>query len=306
LIKRFIKYIYSRFFIPDGIKFYNFLSNLDEKQYPKHLKEQYRQHTGRRLNLDQPKTFNEKIQYLKLYNNSPLKTLLTDKAAVRKYLKDKIGIEYVKPFYLMCRHFDDIDFECLPDSFIMKCTHAADKWGFIIKNKNEFLCDKVFFEKIRRNMTVRLTHEYWVFNGFDLNYKGIKPQILIEPLMRENSAKPPVSIRIYNFAGIPKIFFKYYGSFDDGVSVWDENYNEIKNFLNTGESIIPAQPDDYVKLAADLSKQLIKDFKFAETDWLIYDNRLYFDKFDFAPYSGFLKNFDKEYNLLLGSLINIK
>ena len=236
---------------------YNFLYNLPESEYPKYLAKIFNYRTGEKLPLhfdfsqkawniekNKCKTFNQKIQWIKLYGITPLMRDCTDKVKVRDYVKEKIGEEYLKPVlqiiqnntsvianhnsilggeaiqeeveqitmgknketksinFLDCHgtekavvprndrksddvstYFDQIDFDKLPDSFVLKCNHGS-KWQYIIKNKNEFLNTKPLFELVKRNMTGYLEQEYWGFGGFELQYKNIKPKILIEPLMR--------------------------------------------------------------------------------------------------------------------------
>ena len=106
---------------------YNYMMALDKKDYAKYLCEAYLIKTGQKLNLKHPKTLNEKIQWLKIYDNIPIKAQLTDKILVRDWVKDKIGEEYLKPVLWIGDKFEDIPFDTLPDSFIIKANHGC-RW----------------------------------------------------------------------------------------------------------------------------------------------------------------------------------
>ena len=127
----------------DSVFDYDFLMSLDEKDYPYYLSQAYLVKTGQKLNLRHPKTLNEKIQWLKIYDNKPIKTTLTDKILVRDWVKEKIGEEYLKPVLWIGDKFDDIPFDIMPDSFIVKCNHGC-KWQFTVKNRQDFYLIQMF------------------------------------------------------------------------------------------------------------------------------------------------------------------
>ena len=124
---------------------YNFLMNLKEQDYPKYLSQSYYIKFGQKLNLRHPKTINEKIQWLKLYDNIPMKTLLSDKVLVRDWVKEKIGEKYIKPILWTGNNFNDIPFNSLPDNFIIKANHGCS-WNIFIKDKNKFLLNEKLFQ----------------------------------------------------------------------------------------------------------------------------------------------------------------
>ena len=100
------------------------------------LKDWYFEKTGETLNLDNPRTFNEKIQWLKLYDSTPIKTLLADKYAVRGWIKEKIGAKYLVPLLGVWDSFDDINFNTLPERFVLKCNHGSG-YNIIVKDKSK-------------------------------------------------------------------------------------------------------------------------------------------------------------------------
>ena len=131
----------------------SFKKNTDEKDFPQMLKKWYKKRTGRELNLENPQTFNEKIQWLKLYDNSPLKTKLADKYLVRDWIKQEIGEEYLIPLLGVWNSFDEIDFDKLPEQFVLKANHGC-AWNIIVKDKSKFdkaKAKKKFDKWMRRN-----------------------------------------------------------------------------------------------------------------------------------------------------------
>ena len=388
---------------------YNFIYNLPEKEYPEYLKKLFKYKTKEELPLKREKgrtvidksrcrTFNQKIQWLKLYDAAPLKKLCTDKADVRDYVKEKIGAEYLKPalqiitkdkLYIYshretcnepektaldfshsfemtrCCHsepaesrrknpepininnyshsaersseesqtkrdssaskcclpqtgemktfnypieceslFDLIDFDSLPDKFVMKCTHGC-KWHYIIKDKNKILADKQLYYKIRQKMTGWLEQKFCFFEGFEMQYKDLEPKIIIEPLMRDNGRHNPAEINVYCFNGIPKLVMKQCIYDELSYCCYDEKFNVIEPiFTGVEDTYICQNADENIKIAFELSKKLSRDFKFVRADWMIYQNKIYFGELTFTPYSGFT-HLSVDWNKKLGSWLEI-
>ncbi len=291
---------------------YDFIMNLDEKDYPYYLCQAYFIKTGEKLNLKHPKTLNEKIQWLKIYDNKPVKTELTDKILVRRFVKDKIGGEYLKPVLQISRSFDEINFDALPDCFVIKCNHGC-KWHFTIKNKIEFLNNKSLYALSEKYMSNWLKQTFFGWSDFETQYKNIPPEILIEPFLSENINEQPLEIEVWCFNGKAKIIQKYKNHKDDKnrhriVSSFDENFNRYDvKFLQTNE-IIPSNPDEQLILAKKLSEILADNFKFVRVDWIINNNKLYFSEMTFTPYSGYIffpENNDK-FQREIGNMLNLK
>ncbi len=247
----------------------------------------------------------------------------TDKVKVRDYVRERIGKEYLKPVLQVIRSeesgvrsnnltanssllttnlFDKVDFEKLPNTFIIKCNHGC-KWHFIIKNKKEFLKNKRLFDIIRRNITGYLEQDYSFWSGFELNYNGIEPKILIEPLMRDKINEPCEEIEVYCFNGIPEILVKFYGGVEKGLTVYNKNFNQIPDIFDFFENKINCKADELIKQALNLSEKLARKFNFVRVDWMIFQNRLYFEELTFTPYSGFHKFKNKTNNIELGKMI---
>ena len=115
---------------------YDYYASLKPEQYAGELKEWYAHIMGQKLNLDHPRTYNEKLQWLKLYDSTPLKTRLADKYLVREWVKEKIGEEYLVPLLGVWDSFDEIDFDALPQRFVLKANHGCG-WNLIVKDKSQ-------------------------------------------------------------------------------------------------------------------------------------------------------------------------
>ena len=210
--------------IQNSLYDYNFLISLNKKEYPKYLKEFFKIETGEELNLDNPKTFNEKIQWLKLYDCTPLKSLLSDKVKVRYWIKDKIGEKYLKPLVWVGKHFDDIPFKELPEAFVIKANHGC-KWQYMIKSKNKFLREENLFKYIKMRFDGWMQQTFFPFAGFEMQYKNIEPQILIEPLLLHSPSDSPTEYEIYCFNSVPKIYQKIKYTSPPVVTVYNDDFS---------------------------------------------------------------------------------
>ena len=278
--------------------------SLNEKDYPYYLSQAYLVKTGQKLNLKHPKTLNEKIQWLKLFDNKQQKSELTDKVLVRDWVREKIGDEYLKPVLWIGDKFDDIPFSSLPFSFIVKCNHGC-KWQFIIKDKDKFLNEKRLFNTIKMYTDNWLIQSFFGWSDFETQYLNIKPKIIIEPLFKEFE-----EVEVLCFNGMPKIIQKLY--LDNNKTrfyhTFDENFNSINLNFRAEEKYFETEADENLKKAVELSKTLAKGFKFVRIDWMIYKNKLYFAEMTFTPYSGFIF-FPENHNKLqrkLGKMLNLK
>jgi hypothetical protein len=293
------------------ITFYEYISNSDliknmnEKDYPKFLSDYFYFETGEKLNIKSPKTFNEKIQWLKLYDNIPLKAQLTDKLLSKNWVSNKIGDEYIKPTLWSGDNFQDIPFDELPNSFIIKTNHGC-KWNYTIKNKTKFLEVPRLQDIVKRKFDSWLIASYWTHSGLELQYKTIKPLIIIEPLLHDDNQKFPTEYEVFCFNGTPKIYQKVPCSVPRTPIVYNEKF-EISDITFDYSDVKSEEPaDDILKEVARLSKILAENFKLVRVDWLLANNKIYFNEMTFTPHSGFFKFLNPDDNLVLGNMLSLK
>lgn len=283
---------------------YDLLINLEESSYPLYLSRMYESIMGEKLNLKSPKNFCEKIQWLKLYDNTTVKSRLTDKVLVRSWIEEKIGKEYLKPVLWFGKKFEEIPFDILPSKFIIKANHGC-KWHYKIKDKEEFLKNEKLYNYIKLRFDGWMNQTFFPWGGFELQYKKIEPCIMIEPLLTEEKDSFPVEFEIYCFNGKPKIFQEINYSLPVKCCVYDENYNECEISFNSSyiKYFIPAK--DLLKKAVELSAILAEEFKLVRVDWILYKNQIYFNEMTFTPFSGFFQFKKKAWNKKLGRMLKL-
>jgi hypothetical protein len=153
---------------------------------------------GKKLNLQHPQTFNEKIQWLKLYDRKSEYTNMVDKYEAKRYVASIIGEEYIIPTLGVWDNFDDIDFDTLPEQFVLKATHFSGG-VYICKDRESF-----DVKKIKKDMNKILKHNFF-FSGREWPYKNIKPRIIAEKYMVDESGVELKDYKIQCFNGEPKI-----------------------------------------------------------------------------------------------------
>ena len=162
-------------------KDYAYYSSLSPEKYPEELKLWYKRVMKEDLDLDNPKTYNEKIQWMKLYDSTPLKTRLADKYLVRDWVKEKIGEEYLIPLLGVWDSFEEIDFDKFPDQFVLKANHGCG-WNIIVKDKSIF-----DIEEARKKFDIWMHTNFAFRVGFELHYMNIPPKIIAEQYLENNN-----------------------------------------------------------------------------------------------------------------------
>lgn len=252
----------------------------------------YKIHTGRKLNLRHPVTFQEKLQWMKYYYRNPEFTKLVDKYEVRDYVREKIGEKYLVPLYGVYDRWDEIDFSALPDEFVIKCTHDSGS-VVICTDKNSF-----DFESARKKIEAGLARNQFYLSR-EWPYKNVKPRIIIEKLLYGEKDRGIVDYKCFSFDGIVKFILVCTNRFKaDGmkVSFYDLNWQklEVSQTDETNETEYiekPKQFDEMIKTAQILGK----GFPHIRVDFIIDADRFYFTELTFFD-SGGRKPFIPNYN----------
>lgn len=261
----------------------------------------YFRHFKKFIDFDNPKTFNEKIQWLKLNYRNEEYTKLVDKYRVKQYITKLIGEEYVIPTLGVWNNVDDIDFKSLPEKFVLKCNN--DSGGIVIcKNKKDF--DEA---KAKSFLKERLKNNgYWY--GREWPYKNVKPCIIAEKYMEDSISKDIKDYKFFCFNGSMEFF-------DIDIDRFIEHranyYDRNGNFLPFGKTYCPP---DYTK-KIEMPKNLDKMIELAETishntvlsriDFYEIDGQVYFGEITFYPGSGFSPFTDEKWDYKLGDMIDL-
>ncbi len=283
-----------------GLDCRGLLNRLPDKQY---LKLIYSATMDKKLNLKNPQTFNEKLQWLKLYNRKPEYSIMVDKHLVREYIKDKIGEEYLIPLLGVWDDPDDIDFDALPEQFVLKCNHNSGKGMYICKDKSLMNEDQVVSD-----LRAGLNQNYYL-RGREWPYKNVKPRIIAEKYMTDSSGGlvdykffcfngrvDCVMLCIDRHIGDPKFYF-----FD---SEWNLKRLNIRGKEAPEDFTLPmpsCMPQMF-KLAEELSKS----HPFLRVDLYECMNQIYFGELTFFPASGFDCKLLEETDKYFGEKIKIK
>ena len=253
-------------------------------------------------NLKNPQTFSEKLNWLKLYDRNPLYTTLVDKYAVKQYIANKIGEQYVIPTLGVWNSFDEIDFGKLPEQFVLKTTHDS---GGIVIVKDKKMLDK---QAAKNKLTKSLRNNYY-YHGREWPYKNVPHRIIAEQYLENASTQ---DLKDYKF-------FCFNGYVDNVMVCIDRAQGDTKFYffnrdwkllrLNERGKIAPAdftleQPVSIGKMF-ELAETLSQNIPFSRVDLYSCNNQIYFGEMTFYPQSGFDKKLLPETDSYFGKLIHL-
>ena len=242
----------------------------------------YRKRYGQYPNLRQPTKFTEKLQWIKLYDRCPLYTTLVDKYEVKKYVAEKLGKEYVVPLIGVWDDVDAIDFDALPDQFVMKCTH--DSGGLVIcKDKASFDVEAAK-KKIR---AILAQNFYWTSREWP--YKNVKPRVIVEKYMEDTETKELRDYKFFTFNGVPKVMYiasgrgtgTTYGDF------FDMEFNHLDMAIDHDTApVTPEKPLNFEAMKI-LAKKLAEGIPQVRVDFYEIDGKVFFGEMTFFHCGGF-------------------
>lgn len=268
-------------------------------RYKYHTLRNFKRAHGYALNLQNPKTFSEKIQWIKLYGHLECFSKYVDKYAVREFIKQRIGEQYLIHSIGIYERVEDIDYEALPNSFVMKATHGSG-WNLIIKDKK--MAD---WNCARETMRKWVASSYYKKYGEPV-YKPIKGRVIIEEYLDDPSGDLK-DYKIFCFSGKPKYIQVDSERFKDHKrDFYDLNWNKVPMKI----APIDYLPDLHVKPVKieemlELSHKLSQGFPFVRVDLYCTCGHIYFGELTFLPSAGLAPITPIEYNLLLGELIDL-
>lgn len=252
------------------------------------------------INFKNPKTYNEKLNWLKLNDRNPLYTTLVDKYEAKEYVSKLIGKEYIIPSLGVWDSFDEIDFNKLPNKFVLKCTHDSE--GLVIVK------DKSKLNKIEAKKKIETAMKYnFYYIAREWPYKNVKPRIIAEEYMEDKKYHELRDYKFFCFDGQPKAlyiatnrskgepYFDYYNL--------DFKHLDIKQkYQNSPQKV--DKPINFKKMI-ELSQKLSKDLKHARIDFYEVDGKIYFGEITFYHFSGFMPFQPNKWDKIFGDWLDV-
>ncbi|MBR4859374.1 MAG: glycosyl transferase [Clostridia bacterium] len=299
-----IKAFYRDFFTVDGV----YTSLLPDKVY---LKKLYKKKIGKELNLKNPTLFNEKLNWLKLYDRRPEYTMMVDKYRVREYIKETIGEEYLVPLLGVYDKVEDIDFDSLPNEFVLKCNHDSEVVICRDKENNDFQCKKGkinSIEEVKAYLKKRMGINFYKASR-EWPYKNVKRKIVCEKFMSDGKNADLTDYKFYCFNGKPQIM--YVANIKDSelyIDYFDMNFKHLSisrydhaNLPGDNIFIVPEKFEEMKLIAAKLSC----DIPQVRIDLYSICGEIYFGEITFFTAGGFLIFSPNEWDKILGDYIEL-
>ncbi len=271
---------------------------LNDKLY---LKCAYKKYLNKKLDFKNPKTFNEKLQWLKLYDRKDIYTIMVDKYDVKEYVSNIIGEEYIIPTLGIYNSFNEIDFDKLPNQFVIKCTH--DSGGLVIVQDKE----KLDIESAKKKINKCLKNNFY-YQGREWPYKNVKPRIIIEKYMVDESGYELKDYKFFCFNGNVKLMFvatDRNSTSETCFDFFDENFNHLpftNGHPNSNKKI--KKPKNFNKMV-NLAEKLSTNIPHVRIDFYNINGKIYFGELTFYHWSGFVPFTPVEWDYRLGELIKL-
>lgn len=269
-----------------------------------YLKARYYYYFGKIINFDNVKTYNEKLQWLKLHMRNPAYSKYVDKILVKEIMKKIIGNEYIIPTIEVWDSPDKVDFKHLPNKFVLKCNHNSGTGMFICKDKS-----KVDKNKILKLLKNGFEEDYYKYSR-EWPYKNVKRKIFAETLI-EDSSSCLDDYKVLCFHGKAKLIEYIHGRFTDEVfeQFYDTEWNKLpitQSTFGVANDYKTSEPPKLLKKMIELSEIISKQFIHARIDWYCSDGRLYFGEVTFYDGSGWCRFDNPDDDLKIGSWIDLE
>lgn len=280
---------------------HGFYHNMSDEEL---IRKTYEAQMGKKLNLDNPKTFNEKLQWMKLHNRDSKYVMMTDKYQVKQWVAEKIGKKHVPKLLGVWDQFEEIDFDALPDQFVLKCTH--DSGGLAI------CTDKSVFNKTKaRKKLNRCLKRNYYWGGREWQYKDIKPRIIAEEYLKGIGGKDSIEYKVSCFGGVVKFITVCQGkphetysdrTNDHYTKDWSERIPFEVYYKSCGHEI--EKPNELEEMVS-ICETLAEGIPYVRVDVYIVDGTIYFGEMTFTTWGGLAKFNDEKWDYLLGEWIPV-
>ena len=275
-----------------------FLHLLNDKQYVKLL---FRSNFGYSLNLDNPQSYNEKLNWLKVYDHNPLYTTMVDKYAVKNYVANIIGDKYIIPALGVWDRFEDIDFKNLPQQFVLKCTH--DSGGqIIVKDK-----DKLDIENARNTINKFLKRNYFLI-AREWPYKNVRRRIIAEKYMEDSVTHDLRDYKFFVFDGVVKAMYiaTERGSGEEvKFDFYDAEFNHLPFTQgHPNADVMPSKPSRFEEMK-EIAARLSKGFPQLRVDFYEVNGQVYFGEFTIFHLGGNVPFEPREWDYKFGEWVSL-
>ena len=265
----------------------------------KYLEMLFPLNVGYKLNLDHPVTYNEKLQWLKLYDRRPEYTKMVDKVEAKEYVSNIIGEDHIIPTLGVYERPEDIDFDALPNQFVLKCTH--DSGGIVICQDKSKLDRKAAVKKLAKGLKVN-----YYYRNREWPYKNVHPRIIAEQYMSDGNDGGLRDYKFFCFKGNPKVMFLLKDrQIDTRLNFYDTEFNKLpfeRGYPNFDDEI--EKPDGWDEMM-ELAKQLSKDIPQVRVDFYNIKGKIYFGELTFFPGSGMEKFSPQKWDRIMGDWIEL-
>ena len=263
------------------------------------LKVEFKRRHGYDLNLASPRTFSEKIQWIKIFGNLKRFSKYVDKYEVRQYVKEKVGEQYLIPLIGVYDKVDQIKVDSLPDSFALKPTHASG-WNLIVNDKTKFNWDN------KKNQVRNWLNSSYFRKTGESNYRDIKPRVVIEELIKDPTGDLK-DYKIFCFHGEPKFIQVDGDRFKDlKRDIYDLNWDKlpVQHYYPNFNELV-TKPSCLNELLT-IAKKLSAEFAFVRVDLYYTNDKIFFGELTFTPENGLKPFKPKEYDELFGQYLELK
>lgn len=265
------------------------------------LKIRYEYYTGKKLDLINPVEFNEKIQWLEMYYHVPILTQLADKYAVREYVSQKIGKQYLNDLLGVYSNVSEIDFKSFPRRFVLKGTHGSST-NLIVEDKSQ-----LNLVKVKKELKKWMKHDQYKKVGFEWAYKNIKPRIICEAFLEDDTTDHLIDYKFHCFNGKTKFVFI---SLDETAYnkhyFYDINWNKLAISKSQKKSVPiklekPSNFDEMIHLSEILADKL----PFVRVDFYSIKGKTIFGEMTFYPVDGRKDFYPDKYNKIIGDYLEL-
>ncbi len=294
----------SRFNYLAAMGFYN---KMPDEEY---LRRKFKNTLGYDLNLDNPKTFNEKLQWLKLFDQKPEYTLMVDKYLVREYISKTIGKQYLIPLINVWETPDKIDFSLLPEQFVLKCNHNSGIGMYICRDRS-----MMNVSKVKAALKKGYKENYYLENR-EWPYKNVPKRIIAEKYMSDDTRFTDkgrttglTDYKFYCFHGEPKYLYVSQGLEDHKTARisflnLDWSFADFRRIDYLPLERLPKKPVNYMEML-QIARILSQNIPFLRVDLYEIQKKIYFGELTFSPCAGMMPFDSRESDLKLGNLLQL-